>query len=87
LYQLRAFDHNTIDSVNRQLQHILATYTVSILYRSPIGYIRGHINPHARLAAALLITLAFTVTTYVTFVAFPQFALHCWYRQSTSLSA
>jgi hypothetical protein len=53
----------------RQLQHTLAIYTVSILYRSRIGYIRSHINPHARLAAALLIILAFTATTYITFVA------------------
>jgi hypothetical protein len=69
LHQSRAFNHDTMDSLNRQLQHTLAIYTVSILYRSRIGYIRSHINPHARLAAALLIILAFTATTYITFVA------------------
>jgi hypothetical protein len=45
------------------------TYTVSFLYRSPIGHIRSRINPYLRPCAALLVTLAFIITTYVTYVS------------------
>jgi hypothetical protein len=60
---------DTMDTLNGQLQLLFAKYTVSILYRSPIGYIRNRINPYARPCAALLVTLAFIITTYVTFIS------------------
>jgi hypothetical protein len=55
-------------TLNYHAHHIPDTYTVSILYRSPISYIR-HINTYFRPCAALLVTLAFIITAYITCVS------------------
>ena len=58
-----------MDTLNAQLQHLFTKYTVGTLYLSPIGYIRYCINSYACLRAALLVTLAFIITTYIIFIS------------------
>jgi hypothetical protein len=77
-----AFDYNTIDTFIHQLQHALVTHILSASFTAPQSAIFD-VGPVHMSAYACLVILAFTITTYITFVVSSSVTLHYWYGRST----